>query len=79
MAIETVSPLLSDPPAPAEKSAGEPDQNFIDTVDAGYVETLEAFGARMDLRKARRLTGLLAAASLLLLALGRRINRGGTS
>lgn len=53
MTIETVtSPLLSDPPpVPAEKSARPVDEDYVKTVKAGYVESLEAFGARMDLRR----------------------------
>lgn len=79
MAIETVtSPLLSEPPpAPAEKPVRPVDDDYAKTVDAGYVETLEAFGARIDGNRARILTGLVLTASLLLLALGRRIQTGG--
>lgn len=53
MAIETVtSPLLSDPPlAPAEKAVRPVGEDYAKSVDAGYVESLEAFGARMDLRR----------------------------
>lgn len=78
-AIETVtSPLLSDPPpTPAEKTARPVDENFVKTVDAGYVESLAEFGARIDQARAGLLADLLAAASLLLLALGHRIQTGG--
>lgn len=53
MAIETVtSPLLSGPqPAPAEKAVRLADEDYVKTVEAGYVESLEAFGDRIDLRR----------------------------
>lgn len=81
MAVETVtSPLLSDPPPPpAEKAAQPVDEDYAKTVKAGYVESLEAFGARIDQTRAGLLAGLVAVVSALLLALGRRIQTGGRS
>lgn len=52
MATTTVtSPLLSDPPAAPRLKDRPVDPDYAKSVDAGYVESLEAFGARMDLRR----------------------------
>lgn len=77
MATDIVSTLLSDPPAVPQPKDRPVDEDYAKTVKAGYVETLEAFGARIDENRVRILTGLALAASLLLLALGRRIQTGG--
>lgn len=68
MATTTVtSPLLSDPPAAPRLKERPVDPDFTKTVDAGYVESLEAFGARMDLRRIALLD--LAAGGLFFAAL----------
>lgn len=71
--VTVSSPLLSDPPPipPAKDRPIDPD--FAATEDAGYIESLEAFGARIDLRTAAG----LAIAGLALLTAGYYIQTGG--
>ncbi|WP_411102505.1 hypothetical protein [Streptomyces sp. cmx-4-9] len=67
MAMETVvSPLLTDPPAAPSRKALPVDPDFAATAAAGYVETLEEFGARMTVG---RLAALNAGAALFFAAL----------
>jgi hypothetical protein len=68
-----VSPLLTDPPpAPVEKPARPVSKDFAKTVDAGYVESVEEFGARLTVPQITALTVLAAIASTRLLLWGHR-------
>jgi hypothetical protein len=69
--VTVSSPLLSDPP-PAPRQVVRPvDPDFAATEDAGYIESLEAFGARIDLRTAAVLN-LAAGAFFAVVALAGR-------
>ncbi|KOU50533.1 hypothetical protein ADK55_18465 [Streptomyces sp. WM4235] len=63
--VTVSSPLLSDPPPVPPKPVRPVDPDFAATEDAGYIESLEAFGARIDLRHA---AGLAIGGALFLIA-----------
>ncbi|MCY0916971.1 hypothetical protein OS965_02120 [Streptomyces sp. H27-G5] len=71
--VTVSSPLLSDPPPAPTVQVRPVDPDFVATEDAGYVESLDAFGARIDLRHAAG----LAIAGIALLAAGYYIQSGG--
>ncbi|MFG2748075.1 hypothetical protein [Streptomyces xanthophaeus] len=52
---DIVSPLLSDPPAVPQPKDLRADEDYAASVAAGFVESLEAFGARITARQAAAL------------------------
>ncbi|MER6488752.1 hypothetical protein ABT264_35050 [Streptomyces virginiae] len=73
MATETVvSPLLSDKPAAPKPKPRPVSKDYADTEDAGYIESVEEFGARLTVPQLVALAVLTAIASIRLLLWGRR-------
>ncbi|MGW9371130.1 hypothetical protein ACWGVR_14105 [Streptomyces xanthophaeus] len=75
MAIEIMSPLLSDPPVPPVRKDRPADEDFAASVRAGYVESLAEFGARIDLRQAALLNAAAALFFATVALTGRRYLR----